>query len=229
MVTELFEKNILIYAMVGFCGLGVLTKLMLSLVYSGLVRASDKMGTSKRKLMKNICEKFEASYSFNMKVNNVDIFVDKYVYKHRFCGILLYSWECFCGLLLLLCMLTGSLGALLAVLYESSKYIILNILFAGAATSALLVFVDNMANLSVKRGVVKVNVQDYLENSLKVRLDSEKAKTPEERIAQAEENKVNEEERAQLSEKLEQDVSNLYDIDKREEKIIKDILKEYIV
>lgn len=234
MITYLFEKNILIYVMLGLCGLGVLVKFILSLVYGRLIRSSDKMGTSKNKLMKNLRQKFETSYSLNLGVNNVDIFVDKYVYKHRICGILLYTWENICGQLLLLCMLTGSLGALLAIINEGDKTVILSTFFVGISTSALLVLVDNLVNLSTKKGVVKANIQDYLENCLKVRLASgqvveaaeavglKKAKAAAAAAAPATV-------KPDKSEKLENDVSKMYEVNKKEEKIIEDILKEYIV
>lgn len=233
MVAEIFEKNILIYVMFGFCGLGVFIKLLLSVIYGNLKRAADKMGNTKNRLMKTIGLKFETSYSMNKGVNNVDIFVDRFIYKHKFCGILLYTWENICGQLLLLCMLTGSLGALLAVLAECEKNVILSNLFVGIAGSAILVFVDNMVNLSMKKSVLKVNILDYLENSLMVQLDMGRALESE-----AGKEKLLEEDKQmqtvpasgeEKGEKLEKDVTHMYDMDKKEEKIIKDILKEYIV
>ena len=227
MVQELFDKNILVYVMAGLCGLGVLIKLVLSVVYSRLIKASDQMGTSRNKLMKSMCTKFETSYNLNMGVHNVDSFVDKYVYKHRFCGILLYTWENFCGQLLLLCMMIGSVGAVLGLLQECGKHTVLFTFLVGITTSALLVIVDNMMNLSTKKNVIRVNIQDYLENFLQARMNTSELKAAEAAVETGEQMAVPEQ--VQRSEKLENEVQNMYELNKKEEKIIEDILKEYII
>jgi hypothetical protein len=274
MLQKMFEENILIYAMIGMCGLGIVTKWLVSLAYKRLIKASDQMGSSKNKLMKLMRLKFETCYKLKIGVNNVDVFVDKYVYKHRFCGILLYTWENFSGQLLLICMLTGSLGAVLGLIYECGQTIVLSTFFAGIFTSALLITFENLLNLNMKKNVVRVNIKDYLENYLKVRLEKEyfnpevlaeyrneyfvpevKSTNPmEEILEKAVEKDENEPEKVELSKeeaKIQEVVESLtaavtekvleskpkkqsrrnnkeYQLNKKEEKIIQDILKEYL-
>ena len=172
-VKELFENNILIYIMAGLCGFGVLVKIFIQIIYKNLINASDNMANTKNKLMKLVKMKFEACYKLKIGVNNVDIFVDKYIYKYKFCGILLYTWENISGQILILCLLTGAVGAGLAVYYDCGRNAILSTFFIGLLTSALLIIFESFLNLPAKRNIIRINMKDYLENMFKVRLEHE--------------------------------------------------------
>lgn len=173
MVQELFDKNIFIYIMFGLLGGGLFLKLLLNIIYNRLVKASDNMATSNNKLTKTMKRKFEACFKLKIGVNNVDIFVDKYVFHHKFCGILLSTWENICGQLLVLCLLVGSISTILGLIYECGKQQILSTFSVGILSSGLLIFLEGLVNLSTKRELLRLNMKDYLENILKVRLEQE--------------------------------------------------------
>lgn len=173
MIQEVFNNSILIYVMTGLCCLGIVVKLIIHIIYKNLIIASDNMANSNNKLMKLVKMKFEACYKLKIGVNNVDIFVDKYIYKYKFCGILLYTWENISGQVLILCLLTGAVGAGLGVFYEFGETEILSTFFIGLFTSALLIVFESFLNLPAKRNVIRINMKDYLENMFKVRLEQE--------------------------------------------------------
>lgn len=143
------------------------------MIYSRLMKASDNMGTAKNKLTQTMKKKFETCYKLKIGVNNVDIFVDKYVYRHKFCGILLSTWENIGGQILMLCLLIGSISAVLGLIYECGKQEILSTFSVGILTSGLLIFLEGMMNLSGKKELIRLNMKDYLENFFKVRLEQE--------------------------------------------------------
>ena len=178
MVQEWFTKNYIIYLLAGLCGVGVLIKIITNLVYIRLVLASSHMASSKNKLIKEMKLKFETFYKLKIGVNNVDIFVDKYVYKHRLCGLLLSTWENISGLMLVMCLLIAPIAAILGLIVHCGQEEILYTFFTGVCTSALLILVDNLFNISSKRQLIKLNIKDYLENYLKARLEQE-AENPE--------------------------------------------------
>ncbi len=172
-VKELFDKNIFIYIMCGLFGFGMLLKLILSLVYSGLIRASENMGSAKNKLTQLMKLKFETFYKLKIGVNNVDIFVDKYVYHYKFCGVLLSTWENIGGQVLMLCLLIGSVSSILGLICECGKTQILSVFSVGIITSGLLIVMEGVLNLSGKKELIRLNMKDYLENFLKVRLEQQ--------------------------------------------------------
>lgn len=173
MIQQLYDNNIFIYGMAGLCVLGTILKIMVSRTYKRLIKASDNMGSTKHKLMKLMKMKFEACYKLKIGVNNVDSFVDKYVYKHKVCGIHLYTWENIGGQLLILCLLAGTVGSVLGLVYNCGKNDILITFFSGVFTSSLLIVVESFINLGAKKSILKANITDYLENFLKVRLEQE--------------------------------------------------------
>ena len=200
MVQELFDKNIFSYIMLALCACGILLKLVLNLVYSRLIKASDNMAKSKNKLTQMMKKKFETCYKLKIGVNNVDIFVDKYVFRHRFCGILLSTWENIGGQILMLCILIGSISTIVGLIYECGKQQILSTFSVGILTSGLLIFLEGLINLSGRKELIRLNMKDYLENILKVRLEQEQV-TPE-LIEQYKKEYLHEEEQALNSAKL---------------------------
>lgn len=175
MIQNWFENNIFIYIILGICGGGVFFKFILSMKYRLLIRASKHMGTSKNKLMRVLRLKFETCYKLKLGVNNVDSFVDKYVYRHRFCGLLLYTWETISGEFVILCMLSGSIFAVLGLVNGCERNDILYTFLTGVLGCAVLITYDFFINLTMKRKVLKTNISDYLENFLKARLESDES------------------------------------------------------
>ena len=200
MVQELFDKNIFSYIMLALCACGILLKLILNLIYSRLIKASDNMAKSKNKLTQMMKKKFETCYKLKIGVNNVDIFVDKYVFRHRFCGILLSTWENIGGQILMLCILIGSISTIVGLIYECGKQQILSTFSVGILTSGLLIFLEGLINLSGRKELIRLNMKDYLENILKVRLEQEQVSP--ELIEQYKKEYLHEEEQALNSSEL---------------------------
>jgi len=173
MIQDFYVKNYIIYGFSALCGLGIIIRLILNLVYIYLVKESDKLGTTKNKLLKHMKMKFETCYKLNIGVNNVDTFVDKSMTKYRFCGLLLSTWENFSGQVLYLTFLIIPISAIFGVIYDVSREDILYTGAVGILAGAVLIFVDKMINLPVKKQVIRLNLLDYLENFCKVRLEHE--------------------------------------------------------
>ena len=172
MIQQWFDDNIFLYIILGICGVGFFIKFVLSMKYRLLIRASKRMGTSKNRLMRLLRLKFETCYKLNIGVNNVDTFVDKYVYRYRFCGFLLYTWETISGEIVILSVLAGSIFSILGLLERLEIDDILSTLIAGVLGALVLISYDFFINLNMKRKVLKINIRDYLENFLKARLEN---------------------------------------------------------
>ena len=173
MIQYIYNNNIIIYTFAGLCGLGILVRFILDMVYIYLVKESDKMSTTNNKLLKQMKIKFETCYKLNIGVNNVDTFVDKYLTKYKFYGILLSTWENFSGQVLLLSFLIIPISAVFGVVFEVNKELLLYTGAVGVLTGAALILADKMTNLPVKKQMIRLNLLDYLENFCKVRLEHE--------------------------------------------------------
>jgi hypothetical protein len=173
MVQYLFDQNIIIYTFAGLCGLGLLVRLLVNLVYKHLVRESDNPGEAKNKMLKHLKLKFETCYKLKIGVNNVDTFVDKNVLRYRFCGLLLSTWDNFCGQVLFLNLLLVPIIAVFGVFFDCGQDQIMLAGSVGILSGAVLILVDKSINLSVKKRMLRLNLLDYLENFCKVRLEQE--------------------------------------------------------
>ncbi len=173
MVKFLYEENIIMYVFAGLCGLGILVRFIVNLVYRNLVKASENPAETKNKLLKLMKMRFEACYKAKIGVNNVDTFVDKSVLKYRFCGVLLSTWDNFGGQVLFLNLLIVPISAVFGVAFDCGQQLVLLTGAVGILSSAILILVDKSINLPAKRRILRLNLLDYLENFCKVRLEQE--------------------------------------------------------
>lgn len=173
MAQQLFEQNLIIYAFIGMCGLGLILRLILNVVYRKLLKESDKFGSTNHKRLKHTKLKFETCYKLKIGVNNVDTFVDKSVLGYRLCGILLSTWENYSGQTLFISLLAIPLSAVFGAFFKCEVDLILFTAVVGMSTCAILVIVDKIMNIPTKKKIMKLNMLDYLENFYKVRLERE--------------------------------------------------------
>lgn len=174
---SIIEQYMLVYGMIVLGIIGILLKVIVSGVYNHLIHASDKMGNSDNKLMKLIKLKFETCYQLQIGVHNVETFVDKYVYRYRVMGILLTTWENLSVQILVLSMLYGTAIVVSSIVAGVSQDVLFIHFFTAIAVCAVLVLMDSINNLSVKRRRLQINIIDYLDNYLKVRLENEMMQT----------------------------------------------------
>ncbi len=170
---DILKNNLFIYIMIGFMFLGLLIKFIVNIIFRRLIKDSDNMGGANAKLLKHIKLKFESYYKLNLGVNNVDIFVDKYVYKHKVGGLLLSTWKNFGGQVIAWCALTGVIGSILGIMYNIDKVHILSTVLVGILTCSILIIVEMHSSIDVKNKILCTNLKDYLDNYLRIRLEYE--------------------------------------------------------
>lgn len=171
MAKHLLNETVVFYIIIAFCSAGLLLRLLLNMIYLCLIRASKHMANSKNSLMKLVRLKFEACYQLKQTVHNVDIFVDKYIFQYKFCGIFLYTWENIGVQLLVLCLLSSVILVGVEFLSACANSLILFTFFMGVFSSALLIILEGFLNFPAKKQLVRINMKDYLENHLQAKLE----------------------------------------------------------
>ena len=250
-IPKIFAGYFNLYIIAVFFAFGVLGRFIVAGGYRKLIRQAEDMAKSSHPLMKILKIKFDTCYELKLGVNNVDTFVDKYVYKHKIMGIYLYTWENLCGQSFVFIMLLSTGFGTLAVGYDCGKVAILSTLLVGIGACALLFFIDGICNFSVKREILKIHIKDYLENIYKPRLEKEtfypeKQKEYQEayfdeRIGDAEEDadsliraaetlatSYTEEQLEQRQSENQQKDKLKFEFTKEEQSIIVDVIKQYL-
>lgn len=93
MLRNLIGENTVFYALGAVGVLGFLCKCIVNATIKRLVNAAGTMNKSNHKLMKLVKAKFEHACMVSDRVQNVEAFVDKYLYEYRVLGLKLHSWR----------------------------------------------------------------------------------------------------------------------------------------
>lgn len=213
-------------------GLGVicfLGKLAVNRMYGKLLGAARQMGKTEHPLMKMLMKKFETCYQLKIGVENVEIFVDKYLNSYRMAGIHLYTWEVMGDVLFGVTLLISLLANMYIAVMGSSRTTMTHFLFVGIAVCGIILLEDIFLNLRFKRAQIMVEIRDYLENVYKPRLENEVFRSEEMEEYHRE---YFEEERAQLDEllsvKQKEEPQVKLQFTQEEQAVIEEVLKEYM-
>lgn len=174
MLQEMLTNYVVMYTIFALGGIGIIMKFLLGIKYSVLLKDTYKIGTEKCEWINLLKKKYEICHRLEMNVYNVDKFVDKYVYKQKWCGVFLYTWENICGKL---CVLSGAFSVIamvLAVYTKCGQAVVVDYSTAMIFSLTLLITFSMLANVSKKKEVIHLLVCEYLENVYDVRLETEK-------------------------------------------------------
>ena len=135
-------------AIIACCFIGILSWSVLTISYRSMIRATSRIGQTKKKWLVSLKKKYEDYHEMDIKVNNVETFVDKYFRKKRVCGLPCGFWKTLYRLTIAACAITGAAGAL-AVSQEGG-----------------FIFLDILLRADAKEHRIIMNMNDYLQNVL---------------------------------------------------------------
>lgn len=111
MLEIIMDKKLLFVLMGIFAGIGVADKCVVGMTMKRLVQAAGNMNKSTHPLMRLVRAKFEHACMISDTVENVGVFVDKYLYEYKICGLPLHTVRRLEKICAGLCALTGLAGA----------------------------------------------------------------------------------------------------------------------
>lgn len=170
---ELLESYDMLFFMAAVSCISFVMKMISSILYRRLLWDSNQMGTTDNRWMKSMMSKFEAYYKLRISVHNVENFVDRYLYHYHFLGLSLHAWEyageyfitAQLGFCALFCMLGG---------YYQMPVEWFSIL--GGVTIGLLLLqgmFELCFNTHLSWRIFRIQVIDYMENTMRARLENE--------------------------------------------------------
>lgn len=93
MLEAIVRQSIIFYAMGITAGLGGLGKLVSQITLRKMVKAASEISKSEHKLMKLVKAKFEHASMVSDRVQNVEAFVNKYIFEYKVLGLRFYTWR----------------------------------------------------------------------------------------------------------------------------------------
>ena len=170
---ECLENYDVLYFLAAVTCVSLLLKCISFFLYKRLLRDSNQMGTTDNKWMKSMMAKFEAYYKLRISVHNVENFVDRYLYRYHFWGLSLQGWE-YIGYYAAVVTLAAT-----ALFYLAAGYYQLTVewfLIMGFCVVSLLLIQGVAAvlfNTHRSRKIFRIQLIDYMENTMRARLENE--------------------------------------------------------
>jgi len=93
MLKTIVKQEIIFYVMGILMVLGIVAKLVSYFTVRRMVKAAGEIQKSNHRLMKLVKAKFEHASMISDKVQNVEAFVDKYIYEYKVFGVRLSNWR----------------------------------------------------------------------------------------------------------------------------------------
>lgn len=164
MLETILDRHI-VYVFLGILVFtGIVSKCIVNISLKRLVRAAGNMNKSTHPLMRLVRAKFEHASMISDKVENVRVFVDKYLYEYRVLGIRLHGWRRMEKVAAVLCLLTGAAGAGLAYYVNGLDNAVWSIGVTGAGLAVFVCLVHLMTDERYQLEAVRNYMVDYLEN-----------------------------------------------------------------
>ncbi len=164
MLRMIVDKQIIVIALGVFTAAGILSKCMVNAILANLVRAAGSMNKSNHPLMRLVCAKFEHACMVSEKVENVEVFVDKYLYSYKVFGIKLHSLRRLEKAAALLCIVAGLLGAALTYSVYGMNDLVLQTGVIGAGLGILVYVFHLTTDENYRMQMARNYMVDYLQN-----------------------------------------------------------------
>ena len=191
---ELMLDRHVIYVLMGMSAFaGVVSKVVVGRTLRKLVAAAESMGKSNHPLMRLVRAKFEHTCMISEKVENVGVFVDKYLYEYRVGGVRLHAWRRLQMAGAGLCLILGGVGAIISYRIKGATEQTAMIGGTDVALALIVFLVHMLTDEEYRLEAVRNYMVDYLENIYQHRYEktykkevlAEEARSEEARIAES--------------------------------------------
>ena len=164
------DTRVIVYLMAGIGVLGILAKIINQLTLYRLVKAAGNMPKSTHRLIKLVRAKYEHACMIHDSVENIDAFVEKYIYEYRGFLFRIHTWRQIEILSVWFAGILAALGASVNYLSLGLTETVYQYIAAGIAEMVLLSVIMRLSDEPYKINAVKMYMVDYLENICAIRL-----------------------------------------------------------
>ena len=169
------DTSVIIYLMAAIGILGVLAKIINQLTLYRLVKAAGNMPKSTHGLIKLVRAKYEHACMIHDSVENINAFVEKYIYEYRGFLFRIHTWRQIELLSVWFAGILAAMGASLNYLSSGFTESVYQYIAGGLAEIVLLSVVIRLSDEPYKINAVKMYMVDYLDNICAFRLKKQKS------------------------------------------------------
>ena len=158
------DTRVITYLMAAVGVLGIIAKIVNHFTLNRLVKAAGNMPKSTHRLIKLVRAKYEHACMIRDSVENIDAFVEKYIYEYRGFLFRIHTWRQIEILSVWFAGILAALGASVLYFYSGFSESVYQYIAAGIAEVVLLSVVMRLSDEPYKVNAVKMYMTDYLEN-----------------------------------------------------------------
>lgn len=164
------DTRVITYLMAAVGVLGIIAKIVNHFTLNRLVKAAGNMPKSTHRLIKLVRAKYEHACMIRDSVENIDAFVEKYIYEYRGFLFRIHTWRQVEILSVWFAGILAALGTSVLYFYSGFSESVYQYIAAGIAEVVLLSVVMRLSDEPYKVNAVKMYMTDYLENICTFRL-----------------------------------------------------------
>lgn len=168
---DVFREEKVIATLMFVClGLSILLRMILGMLYQGMIRETDNMATTENVFLRQCKTKFTNCYQLSNGVANIPVFVDKFLNRLCIGRISFESLYHMSGQVMLLSVVCSGLGICKSIVVGRTIGELLPFYIVSFFGLYLYFSVSTVVDIKGKRRILKINLVDYLENHLSPRI-----------------------------------------------------------
>lgn len=193
MLEAVMKYGVIFYAMGILFAIGIIAKVISHITARKMVKAASEIQKSNHRLMRLLKAKFEHASMVSDKVQNVEVFVKKYLYEYKVLGVRFDAWRSMRQKMTWLILTLGVLGTFWSYKINGMGEQTIRYIGTMGVFSILLYSIHILSDESIRFEVAKNYIVDYLENVCIHRYEKAGQAQPEPEVVLAEEKEVYEE------------------------------------
>lgn len=165
MLQFITQQNVLFYAIAVICTWGVVSQIVLRLLYGRLMKDAVRQEMPKGKFLRKVRQRYQSSRRLKREAVNVGVFIRKNLLEFRFLGSSLHGWRRMGGIAMVLCAALGAVGWYLSRPQAMTVGLQQNYILSAAIAELLIVLSYGITDTGFARTCLETVLQDNLENS----------------------------------------------------------------
>ena len=164
MLEAVIKYGIIFYAMGFIFAVGIVAKIISHVTAGNMAKAASEIQKSNHRLMRLLKLKFEHASMVSDKVQNVEVFVKKYLYEYKVLGVRLELWKSMRQKTIWMIVALGACGVFGSYQMEGmGEQTIRHIAYTGVF-AIILCTIHILSDETVKLRAAETYIIDYLEN-----------------------------------------------------------------
>lgn len=162
---QFMQQNFLLYGMAAAGILGVISQIILRLVYDKLIRDMQKPAFAKGKYMKHLKQRYNIYRRTQTGADSINIFIQKSMMEYKYMGMNLHTWRRVGGYVFALCAAMGAAGWYLGGMVRLEETLRQNYLWAILASAFLIAGAYGVTDTGYRRKYLETGLRSLFTNS----------------------------------------------------------------